>query len=240
MMEKMRKRIEKFRNRILGSLNCIGVDNDNIKQNAAYDVSCKYADIIDKELSIAEYLSLLGMEASVTSLDGLMEVLSHTGKLWDYPMEEKDYCLQENNPVVIVRDSSGARYFEIPENLVERARNSVFRGYEQETTESINRRWIMRNHLSDRIYGEYQAYKASILGLSNVEILDKSYEFDVMTIFYEILIERIEQFPDDIVQKLLEHKNVLMELYERWLKKDDKNYAELEQHVLDEVENIAA
>lgn len=102
-------------------------------ENPYIGVNYKYADIIDKELSVMEYLSLLGMEQSDLSIDGLMEALSHDVKLWDYPMEEKDYCLQENIPVVAVRDGEMARYFEIPEELVKEVRNREFRGYEPET-----------------------------------------------------------------------------------------------------------
>ena len=101
--------------------------------NPCIDIKYKYADIIDKELSVTEYLALIGMEQTEVSLDGLIEILSHTGELWDYPMEEKDYCLQENNPVVTVRDSVGSRYFELPEELVEKVRNSTYQGYKAES-----------------------------------------------------------------------------------------------------------
>lgn len=93
----------------------------------------------------------------------------------------------------------------------------------------------MSEHLLDRIYGEYQAYRVSVLSLSNAEIFTKCYEIDIMTNLYEILLERIGQFSDDIIKALLVHENVLAELYDRWLKKDDANYAELEKHILDEI-----
>lgn len=96
----------------------------------------------------------------------------------------------------------------------------------------------MKDHLLDRIYGEYQAYKVSILSLSNAEIFSKCYEIDIMTNLYDILAERVERLSEDTVQALLKHKNILAGLYERWLKKDDTNYAELENHVIDEVDNI--
>ena len=114
-----KKGIEKVQNRVLGRK----------YYNPYIDIKYKYADIIDKELSVTEYLALIGMEQTEVALDDLIEILSHTGELWDYPMEEKDYCLQENNPVVTVRDSVGSRYFEIPEELVEKVRNSIYQGY---------------------------------------------------------------------------------------------------------------
>ena len=43
-----------------------------------------------------------------------------------------------------------------------------------------------------------------------------------------------------MIQELLGHKNILSELYDRWLKKDDNNNVELEEYVSDEVENMAA
>lgn len=88
--------------------------------------------IADKELSVVEYEMLLGMEPAQVSVDGLMEIMNHNAELWNYPMDEKDHCLQENIPVVTVRDGEVARYFEIPEELVAKVRESEFRGYEPE------------------------------------------------------------------------------------------------------------
>jgi len=98
----------------------------------------------------------------------------------------------------------------------------------------------MKDHLLDRIYGEYQAYKVSILSLSSAEIFSKCYEIDIMTNIYDILAERVESLSENTVAALLEQKNVLQWIYERWLKKDDSSYAELENHVMDEVDNITA
>lgn len=98
----------------------------------------------------------------------------------------------------------------------------------------------MRDHLLDRIYGEYQAYKASILSLTNAEIFAKCYEIDIMTNLYDILAEHTEKLPDDTIRALLDRPNILSEIYERWMKKDDTNYAELENHVSDEVGNIVS
>lgn len=61
-----------------------------------------------------------------------MEMMNSNAELWNYPMDEKDHCLQENIPVVIVRDGEEARYFEIPEELVAKVRKSEFRGFEPE------------------------------------------------------------------------------------------------------------
>lgn len=97
----------------------------------------------------------------------------------------------------------------------------------------------VREHLSDRIYGEYQAYKADILSLSNVEIFGRSYEIDTVVNLYEILMEKVQELPVDTLAALLSHKNILMELYGLWMKKDDSSYQELVSHVEDEIEAIA-
>ena len=101
-------------------------------ENEYVSINNRFADIADKELSVVEYEMLLGMEPAQVSVDGLMEMMNSNAELWNYPMDEKDHCLQENIPVVTVRDGEEARYFEIPEELVARVRTSEFRGYEPE------------------------------------------------------------------------------------------------------------
>ena len=94
-------------------------------ENEYVSINNRFVDIADKELSVVEYEMLLGMEPAQVSVDGLMEIMNHNAELWNYPMDEKDHCLQENIPVVTVRDGEEARYFEIPEELVAKVREAV-------------------------------------------------------------------------------------------------------------------
>lgn len=89
--------------------------------------------------------------------------------------------------------------------------------------------YSIKEHFLDRIYGEYQAYKASVLSCPNDEIFSRC---------YEILAEKADGLSEHMLSALLQHKNILMELYELWLKKDDCNYREMENHVEDEIGNI--
>lgn len=98
----------------------------------------------------------------------------------------------------------------------------------------------MREHFLDRIYGEYQAYRASVLGETNAEIFARSYEIDAVVNFYEILAEKAELLSDQILAELLQQRNILMGCYNRWLKKDDSNYNEMKAHVEAEIENLSA
>lgn len=95
-----------------------------------------------------------------------------------------------------------------------------------------------KEHFLDRLYGEYQAYKASVLGCPNEEIFGRCYEIDVMVNLYEILTEKADSLPENILMPLLQRRNILAELYELWLKKDDCCYREMESHVENEIENI--
>jgi hypothetical protein len=95
-----------------------------------------------------------------------------------------------------------------------------------------------KDHVSDRIYGEYQAYRADILGMSNTEIFGKCYEIDTIVNIYEILTEKIQDMSEDTLNELLSHKNILMWFYDSWLSKDDINYRELESHIGDEIKVI--
>ncbi len=91
------------------------------------------ADIIGKELSAAGYQSLLGVEQSGISVNSRMDLQNTKGNLCVFPLDKEEHCLQENIPVVTVRDRQEAGHFEIPEELVMQVRNSEFRDFEPET-----------------------------------------------------------------------------------------------------------
>lgn len=42
----------------------------------------------------------------------------------------------------------------------------------------------MKEHFLDRLYGEYQAYRASLLSCPNIEIFNRCYEIDAVVNFY--------------------------------------------------------
>ena len=100
------------------------------------------------------------------------------------------------------------------------------------------KKYCVKERFLDRLYGEYQAYKASVLGCPNDEIFDRCYEIHAMVNFYEILAEKADELPEHVLTKLLQRGNILTELYELWLKKDDGSYGEMESHVEDGIENI--
>jgi hypothetical protein len=60
-----------------------------------------------------------------------------------------------------------------------------------------------------------------------------------MTNIYDILMERAEKLAEGVIAGLLEHQNIIAELYDRWLKRDDALYAEIDDYVSYEVESIA-
>ena len=82
----------------------------------------------------------------------------------------------------------------------------------------------MKEHFLDRLYGEYQAYRASLLSCPNVEIFNRCYEIDAVVSFYEILMEKAAVMSDRELEVLLKRKNLLMELYDLWLKQEDSTY----------------
>lgn len=98
----------------------------------------------------------------------------------------------------------------------------------------------MREYFLSRIFGEYQAYKASVLGCTNSEKFGKSFEIDSIVNIYVILTEKADKIPDDTLAVLLEQRNILGSLYDLWLKKEDSLYKELEEHVTNEIKNLAA
>ena len=96
----------------------------------------------------------------------------------------------------------------------------------------------MRERFLDRLYGNYQAYKVSVLSCSNAEIFSRCYEIDAIVNFYEILAEKAEELPDNVLEALLQHKDILTEMYYLWLKKNDSCYGEMKNHVETEIGNI--
>lgn len=98
----------------------------------------------------------------------------------------------------------------------------------------------MRKYFLSRIFGEYQAYKASVLGCTNSEIFGRNFEIDSIVNIYVILTEKAGKLPDDTLAVLLEQKNILGSLYDLWLKKEDSSYQELEEFVTGEIKNLAA
>ena len=96
----------------------------------------------------------------------------------------------------------------------------------------------VKEHFLDRIYGEYQAYRASVLSCPNAEIFNKCYEIDIMVNLYDILTEKADTLQENVLASLLQRRNILSELYESWLEKDSSGYSELESHVDSEIENI--
>lgn len=96
----------------------------------------------------------------------------------------------------------------------------------------------MKEHFLDRLYGEYQAYRASLLSCPNIEIFNRCYEIDAVVNFYEILMEKAGGMSDHELEALLQRKDLLMELYDLWLKRDDSAYSEMEMHIESEIRNM--
>lgn len=96
----------------------------------------------------------------------------------------------------------------------------------------------MKEHFLDRLYGEYQAYRSSLLSCPNIEIFNRCYEIDAVVNFYEILMEKAGGMSDNELEALLQRKDLLMELYDLWLKRDDSAYSEMEMHIDSEIRNM--
>lgn len=96
----------------------------------------------------------------------------------------------------------------------------------------------MKEALWNKLTVEYKSYQVQVLSLSPSEIYGKCYEIDIIINFYEILTEKIGSMSDEMCRVLLSQDNILMDLYDCWLAKDDSNYSEMEKHISDELEVI--
>lgn len=94
----------------------------------------------------------------------------------------------------------------------------------------------MKERFLEKLYGEYQAYRAAVLSCPSVEIFNRCYEIDAITDFYEILAEKAGELPDEVLEALLPHRYILTELYDVWFEKPDVSYAEMKKHVEEQIE----
>ena len=96
----------------------------------------------------------------------------------------------------------------------------------------------MREYFLNRIYGEYQSYKASVLEENSGSIYARCYEIDCMINIYEILKEFAMKLSVNELERLMNHRDILKYLYELWMKKSDSHYTEMEHHVADEMKKL--
>lgn len=96
----------------------------------------------------------------------------------------------------------------------------------------------MREAFWNKLTAEYKSYQVSVLSLTNAEIYGKCYEIDCMVNFYEILMEKAESMSKETLSVLLARENILWSFYEEWLAKDDSNYSEMENHIVEEIEVV--
>lgn len=93
----------------------------------------------------------------------------------------------------------------------------------------------MKERFWNKITVEYLTYKATVIGTTNGEIYNRCYEIDTMVNLYELLMEKGETLPEICLEGLLQQENILRNLYEEWLKRDDRCYQELENYVMEEL-----
>ena len=96
----------------------------------------------------------------------------------------------------------------------------------------------MREYFLNRIYGEYQSYKASVLEENSGSIYARCYEIDCMINIYEILKEFAMKLSVNELERLMNHRDILKYLYELWMKRSDSYYAEMEHHVTAEMNKL--
>ena len=88
----------------------------------------KYADLLEYEVSVKEYLdimSLFGYSETAQSVEELMEVFHYVAEIWNYDISEKNHCLEEDIPVLLVKDDKEQRMFEVPEESVDYIREQI-------------------------------------------------------------------------------------------------------------------
>lgn len=96
----------------------------------------------------------------------------------------------------------------------------------------------IRDKFRKKLYAEYKAFKRRTLRGSKRSIYYQGYMIEIIINFYEILLEKSETLSEDVLHRLISQPQLLMSLYERWLKKEDGAYVEMLLHIDDEIEKI--
>ena len=71
---------------------------------------------IMKTISLQDYAKIVGYKGSYpTTLEQIQDFVENEldCMLWDYPLEEADYCKEEDRKVVLVNTDFGLRFCEI-------------------------------------------------------------------------------------------------------------------------------
>lgn len=87
-----------------------------------------------------------------------------------------------------------------------------------------------------KLYEELQLFRSSILQMDKEKIYEEAYKIEIYASLYKILVEQSEDYPVQLLEKMIVKGNVLQLLYDTWLKKEDGLYEELCSHVIYEIE----
>ena len=88
-----------------------------------------------------------------------------------------------------------------------------------------------------RLHVELYLYKETVLKKEKTEIFAESYKIELFANLYEILAEKTEILPEELLYKLLCQRFSILEfLYRKWLKREDSFYEELKEYVSSELE----
>lgn len=85
--------------------------------------------------------------------------------------------------------------------------------------------------VNTRLYLEYLKFKDDMLRKSQEEVFKSRYRIDVFLNLYEIMVEKTEELPREILARLEKQEGPLERLYEGWMKKEDSVYQELKDYV---------
>lgn len=97
----------------------------------------------------------------------------------------------------------------------------------------------MRDKFRRKVCNEYRKFRRKVLRGNRKKIYSQSYKIDVIINLYELLLELSETIPEGFIRYLMPQKNLLEQLYDQWLKKEDSLYEELMTYVDCELKRLA-
>lgn len=85
---------------------------------------------------------------------------------------------------------------------------------------------------------EYKEFKEHELQLSSEEIFAHAYQIDCMINIYEFVLEMSQNLSEEVLKNLILKPDLLVYLYEAWMKKADSFGRELAECLLEGIENL--
>ncbi len=91
----------------------------------------------------------------------------------------------------------------------------------------------------EKLGNELKVYKSYMLKKGAEEVYASAYEIDCVVSIYELMVELICDLAEDCLEKLLVFPDLLLFLYNKWMRYEDSHIREMAYCMREELANLA-